>query len=148
VNIALGQKADYAIRAVLELGRSGSRRKSREIAAAMAIPETYLPQVLGLLVKAGLVSSTAGPDGGYSLVWDPAEVSVLQVVEATDGPIESKACVLRGGPCRWNDACALHEPWWRAQQALRERLDATTFAELITADRKLEAAAKRKKSRT
>jgi Rrf2 family protein len=147
VNIALGQKADYAIRAVLELGRAGERRKSREIAAAMAIPETYLPQVLGLMVKAGLVRSTAGPDGGYSLARDPAEISVLQVVEGADGPIQSATCVLRGGPCRWNEACALHEPWFRAQQALREQLGATTLADLIERDRALEAAARRRRSR-
>src|SRR5680860_1715988 len=123
MRIELGRKGDYAVRAVLHLARHNGdgRRKTREIAADMDIPEKYLPQVLGEMVRAGVVLSVAGPDGGYRLARPPAEVSLLEVVEAAEGPVSSETCVLRGGPCRWEDVCAIHFAWSEAQTAFIER---------------------------
>lgn len=142
MDLTLGKRADYTVRAVLDLARhhGGGRRKRRDIAEEMDVPVTYLPTLLAELVRAGLVTSVAGPDGGYALARAPSEVTLLEVVEVADGPLRSSECVLRGGPCRWEDACAVHEPWFRAQQALRDSLAATTFAELVTADVALEVA--------
>jgi Rrf2 family protein len=140
VELTLGKRADYTVRAVLDLARhqGDGRRKAREIAEEMAIPASYLPALLAELVRAGVVASTAGPGGGYALARPASEVTLLEVVEVADGPIGSRVCVLRGGPCRWEDACAVHEPWARAQQALRSSLAATTFAELALLDAGLE----------
>ncbi|WP_165492173.1 RrF2 family transcriptional regulator [Egibacter rhizosphaerae] len=140
MQIRLGRRADYAIRAVLHIARRhGERAKAREIAEAMHVPETFLPQILAALVRAELVTSVAGPDGGYALATEPERVSMLDVVTAVEGEVRSTDCVLRGGPCRWEDRCAVHEPWARAQQALLDQLGATTFAELREADELLEA---------
>jgi Rrf2 family transcriptional regulator, cysteine metabolism repressor len=140
VELSLGRRADYAIRATLDLASHHEvdrRRKAREIGAAMDVPASYLPQILALLVRAGIASSVAGPRGGYGLAREPAEISLLDVVRAVDGEVESKECVLRGGPCRWEDCCAVHEPWTRAQQALMAELAATTFADVVALDRAL-----------
>jgi Rrf2 family protein len=140
VEMTLGRRADYAIRATLDLARSPDvLRKAREIGEAMAVPASFLPQILAQLVHAGIASSTAGPRGGYGLLPDPAEVSLLDVVVAVDGKPGSTQCVLRGGPCRWEDQCAVHVPWNRAQQALLDELAATSFADLVELDRQLEA---------
>lgn len=142
MQVTLGSRGDYSVRAVLFLARAhgDGRRKSREIAADMQIPEKFLPQVLGTLVKAGLVESVAGPDGGYSLTRPPAEISLLEVVEAAEGPVRNDKCLLRGGPCRWEEACSIHEAWSRAQEKLILELAATSFAELAAADAAMEAA--------
>jgi Rrf2 family protein len=142
VELSLGRRADYAIRATLDLANHHDgerRRKAREIGAAMDVPASYLPQILALLVRAGIASSAAGPRGGYGLARDPAGISLLDVVRAVDGDLGSKECVLRGGPCRWEDCCAVHEPWTRAQQALMAELAATTFADVVALDRALPA---------
>jgi Rrf2 family protein len=142
VELSLGRRADYAIRATLDLAdhhEAARRRKAREIGAAMGVPASYLPQILALLVRAGIASSVAGPRGGYGLARDPAAISLLDVVRAVDGDLESKECVLRGGPCRWEDCCAVHEPWARAQQALMTELASTTFADVVALDRALPA---------
>lgn len=141
MHMKLGKRADYAIRAVLDLARhwdGGDRRKSREIAESMDIPTKYLPQLLATLVRAGLVASEAGPDGGYRLVSDPTDVTLLAIIEAVEGPLLSVECVLRGGPCHWDSRCAIHEPWAGAQEAMRSQLDGTTFADLVAADVALE----------
>src|SRR3990172_10072995 len=67
MQIALGRKGDYAVRAVLELARhyGAGRRKAREIAAEMDIPHRYLQQILNTFVRSDLLTAAAGPDGGY-----------------------------------------------------------------------------------
>ena len=138
----LGSKGDYAVRAALDLARAygGPRRKAREISDKMGIPPKYLPQVLGALIRAGLVRSVAGPGGGYSLSRSPAEVSLLEVVEAAEGPVQNKKCVLRGGPCHWDHACSIHEAWANAQERLMDELAKTSFAALADRDAAMEKA--------
>jgi Rrf2 family protein len=139
VEMSLGRRADYAIRATLDLARSpGALRKAREIGEAMAVPVSFLPQILAQLVRAGIASSTAGPRGGYGLARDPASLSLLDVVVAVDGEVAENPCVLRGGPCHWEDRCAVHDPWTRAKQAMMDELAATSFADLVRLDRTLE----------
>ena len=130
MKIELGQKGDYAVRSVLALAVAGRRLKGREIATQMGLPENFLPQVLGTLVKAGVVASVAGPDGGYELTRPPAEITLLQVIEAAEGPVRSRKCVLRGGPCRLDGTCAVHDAWADAQSALEAKLARASFAEL------------------
>lgn len=142
MRLELGRRADYAIRATVDLARhhgDGSRRKGREIAEEMQIPATYVPQILAELVRVGIVDSVAGPGGGYVLAREPTEVSLLEVITAVEGRLGSEECVLRGGPCRWDDACAVHVPWWRAQQALRDELARTSFQDIADIDAGLEA---------
>jgi len=130
MKIELGQAGDYAVRSVLALARNGGRLKAREIAAEMSLPRKYLPQVLALLIRAGLVHSVAGPGGGYELAKDSSEITLLAVIEATEGPVMSRKCVLRGGPCRLDGTCAVHDAWADAQAALAAKLARTTFADL------------------
>jgi Rrf2 family protein len=136
VELSLGKRADYTVRAMVDLARhhGDGRRKTAEIAAEMDIPLSYLPQLLAQLVRAGLVVSVAGRKGGYVLARPPEEISLLDAIEVADGPMVALVCVLRGGPCRWDEACAIHEPWARAQQAFRDSLAATTFAEVAAID--------------
>ena len=130
MKIELGLTGDYAVRSVLALARARRRLKAREIAAEMALPAKYLPQVLGLLIKAGLVGSVAGPDGGYELARPADEITLLQVIEAAEGPIRSSKCVLRGGPCNLDGTCAVHDAWSEAQAALAAKLGRATFGGL------------------
>ena len=140
MELALGRRADYTVRAVLDLARhqGRGRRKARAIAEEMRISANYLPALLAELVRAGLVSSSAGPAGGYALARLCDQVTLLEVIEVAEGELRSRECVLRGGPCRWEEACAVHEPWARAQDALRDSLATTTFAELVERDERLE----------
>ncbi len=132
MQVALGRRGDYAVRAVLDIARQANagRRKAREIAASMEIPDRYLTQILAQLVNEGLLNAVAGPDGGYSLARPPETITLLDVVEAAEGPISLDVCVLRGGPCEWDEVCPIHTPWSRAQQALMEELSNASFTEL------------------
>lgn len=130
----LGNAGDYAVRSVfvLSLEPPQAKLKAREIAERAGVPAPYLPQILGRLIKAGLLTSVAGPEGGYSLAAAPSEISVRAVVEAAEGPILSDICVLRGGPCGRDGNCVLHRHWEEAQMALIQRLEETTFEDLCS----------------
>ena len=132
----LSRKGSYAVRAMVALAatRDGGLQKARRIAADTAIPAAYLPQILGALIRRGLVSSHAGPHGGYVLTREPDSISLLEIVEAVDGPLKSAECALRGGPCTPTDPCMLHHRWQGAQAALVGQLAACSLADLVEDD--------------
>jgi Rrf2 family protein len=142
MDLALTRRGDYAVRAALCLaqrGGDGCYVKIREVAQTMALPASYTPQVLRLLAEAGLAEARAGRDGGYRLTRPPNEVALLEVVEAAEGAFTLERCILRGGPCHWDHACAVHSAWSAAVQACRESLGRTTLADLVAADARIEA---------
>lgn len=141
MRLELGRRADYAIRAALDLARrhGDGRRTARAIAEEMGIPVTYVPQILAELVREDLAESVPGRAGGYSLARPPGTISLLDVIRAVDGEVTSSACVLRGGPCRWDDVCAVHVPWARAQHAFLDALAGTTLADVVGIDTALES---------
>ena len=136
MQVAMGKKGDYSVRAMLALARAygDGRRKAREIARMMDIPVRYLPQIMAPLVQVGLVHATAGPDGGYELTREPDAITLLEVVETAEGPIAGDHCLLEGGPCDWAQVCPVHETWTRAHSALAGELRRTTFGELAQND--------------
>jgi Rrf2 family protein len=142
MDLALTRRGDYAVRAALylaSLAGEGRYLKIREVAEAMRLPASYTPQVLRLLAEAGLAEARAGREGGYRLTRPAAQVSLLEVVEAAEGAFVLERCILRGGPCHWEDACAVHGAWAAAALACRDSLRRTTLADLVEADRRLAA---------
>jgi Rrf2 family protein len=144
MDLRLTRRGDYAVRAAFYLAASWSESgeryfKIREIAAAMDMPPSYTPQVVGLLATAQIAEAKAGRDGGYRLRVPPSEITLLGVVEAAEGPFDLGQCILRGGPCHWKDACAAHAAWYGVVQACREEMARTTLADLAAADAQLRA---------
>ena len=82
-------KADYAVRAVIELAGSkqSSPRKVDEVAQAQGIPVSFLENILTQLRSSGIVRSQRGPEGGYWLAHPPEEVTLAQVIRAVEGPL-------------------------------------------------------------
>ena len=138
--MTLGKHGDYAIRVALDLAchSRAEPRKAREIAASMDIPFGFLKHILADLVSQGLLTSTAGPKGGYRLGRHPEEISLLDIIEPTERYLQPDKCILRGGPCDWTDACPIHDLWCLAQDAFANSLGATNLAQLARIDRNVE----------
>lgn len=144
MDLTLTRRGDYAVRAALCLAHAwGTSRylKIREVASAMDLPASYTPQVLKLLATAGLAEAKAGPDGGYRLRSPPGEISLRMVVEAAEGELVLERCILRGGPCHWEHACAVHTAWSAAVRACKDELERTTLADLVATDEQIRAGA-------
>jgi Rrf2 family iron-sulfur cluster assembly transcriptional regulator len=141
MDLTLTKRGDYVVRAALSLARTyegGGLRKIREVAQDMDLPLRYTPQILGLLVKAGLADARAGKQGGYRLLRDPGDISLLELVEAGEGPLRNERCTLRGGPCHWESVCPVHPVWQEAYEALATVLSNRSLASLAATDRALE----------
>jgi Rrf2 family protein len=132
MRLELTKRGDYAVRAMLALARvDGGRLLSvRRIAADMSIPPRFLPQVMGDLVRAKLVAGLPGRTGGYRLSRPPSEITLLTIVEAIEGDSRRQTCVLRGGPCRVDGTCDVHEAFAAAQGAMIDALDRVTLADV------------------
>ena len=128
MRLTVTRKSDLAIRALRTLAAGHDWVPGDELAAAVGTTRGFLVQVMAPLVRARWVQSTPGPLGGYRIPTPLDAVTVLDVIEAIEGPLEATTCVLEpdrdcatahpgaGRPC------ALHEPWLAARSALRAEL--------------------------
>jgi Rrf2 family protein len=82
-------KADYAVRAVVELAGSSqdAPRKVDEVAQAQGIPVSFLENILTQLRSSGMVRSQRGPEGGYWLAQPPEQINLAQIIRAVEGPL-------------------------------------------------------------
>lgn len=124
VRLEVTRKAELAVRAVATLAAEPERLKAGDLAEKLSTTTGFVPQVVGPLVKAGWVRSDPGPTGGYSLQPGAERVSVLDVIEAVDGPLDDGRCVAVNQPCSPEHPCVLHLPWQSARRELRDRLAA------------------------
>ena len=131
--------AEYAIRGVLYLCQQpeGSICLLSEISERQKIPPSFLSKIFQSLSRAGIVSSSRGAGGGFMLVKDPAEITLLDVIEAIQGPIALNMCLSNGQVCDQRPGCAVHAVWREAQSHLLDLLRKKTFAELAQTSRTL-----------
>jgi Rrf2 family protein len=89
--VRISAKADYAVRAAIELAVSGEDAvvKGERLADAQHIPLHFLENILGDLKQAGIISTRRGPEGGYKLARPASAVSVADVIRAVEGPLAS-----------------------------------------------------------
>jgi len=123
------RQADYAIRAVRYLAKQGSDKRvaTSTVAREMKIPPSFLAKIISQLSIAGLLHTSRGARGGVSLAREPKEISVLDVVEAIDGPILLNECVGSNKPCCFEGECLVHPIWLEVQENLVKRLSETRF---------------------
>ena len=132
----LTAKSEYGLLATIDLAchYGGGPVSAREIAERRSIPPRFLEQLFVSLRRAGLVAAVRGARGGFVLSRDPGEVTVLDVVEALEGPLASSLCdAERGEGCGMSASCAAAPVWVRATSALREVFAGTTLASLASA---------------
>jgi Rrf2 family protein len=125
MRLELTRKTDLALQALQALLRDGALRKGGDLAATLGTSAAFLSQALTPLTGAGWVRSVPGPRGGYQATGAAADVSVLQLIEAVEGPVADDRCVLREQPCPAPVQCALHDAWIPARDALVAHLAAT-----------------------
>jgi Rrf2 family protein len=127
-------KADYAIRAVVELADSSqaSPRKVDQIARAQDIPVSFLENILTQLRSSGIVRSQRGPEGGYWLARPPVEVNLAQVIRAVEGPLVG----VRGQRPEEieyaGSAESLQQVWLALRANLRKVLEHVTLADVAS----------------
>lgn len=127
------RQADYALRAMMYLANADPNQRSAtsQIAEDRGIPPSFLAKIISQLSIAGLIHTSRGARGGVTLARPADQISVLEVVEAIDGPIALNECTLNPSSCPFGNDCPIHSIWCDARTELVNRLRNTSFAEFI-----------------
>ena len=132
------RKTDYAIRCVLFLSQEAGRVvNANEIAESMTIPKSFLAKILQRLTRGRIVRSTQGIAGGFELTKEPAKVSILEVIEAIQGPAAVNICAIDEGNCDLSSVCPVHPVWVELREDIENRLKKESFAGLMARKQKL-----------
>lgn len=123
-------KSDYGLRAALHLSRTPGRSRLRQISECQHVPEAVLAQILRRLVAARLVLSQAGPAGGYTLAREASEISVADILAASDRDICIFRCVDDGCDCEFSGRCAFQHVLGNISSSVRDYLEKMTLADL------------------
>ncbi|HLC19193.1 MAG TPA: Rrf2 family transcriptional regulator [Thermodesulfobacteriota bacterium] len=134
----LSRAAEYAIRGVLYLSGKSDQVTTdiEEIAKATDVPSAYLAKLFQTLGKKGFVRSVRGPEGGFVLLKSPEEISILEIIEALEGPIFLNDCLIREGQCPQDKVCPVHDTWKEAQDVFLDYLRNCNFKQLAVSGRK------------
>lgn len=130
----LTRGADYATLGILYLARQPRDKVVLigEIAAAQSVPESYLAKIFQDLAKAGLVRSHRGARGGFTLARSPQEITLLQVIEAVEGPVALNRCLDAREGCERSADCPVYGALASAQAQLMSALEAVTLQSLAS----------------
>ena len=126
---------DYAIRAMIHLACLPPERVAlrSQIAEAQDIPSSFMAKILRNLVRAGLLRSSRGVNGGFALARPAAEITMLDVVEAIEGPLQLLDCVPDATRCIHARKCPAGPVWTEVQAGIRRILGATSLEQLVSA---------------
>lgn len=128
--LKISEAASIALHAIVYLADNKDHKLSNhEIASALKVSEAHLSKVLQRLSKAGMVESNRGPKGGFVLAKDPAEITLLQVYEAIEGPLPNSYCLL-GSPICGGENCILGNLIKNLNREVREYMEKTRVADV------------------
>ncbi len=131
----LSSGGEYAVRTMLHLASTpeGEGVQISSIAAAWDIPENFLRKIVPLLAKAKLIISRRGKSGALYLARPAATITLLDVIQAVEGPMALNKCLISPDFCNRSGWCAVHCLWSEAQETLKSTLRSKSIAELATA---------------
>lgn len=141
--LKLTKKADYGLIAMKHLAECSmtSRGKAeipngccsaKDLADNYGLPLEALAKILQRLVKAGLLISQYGTNGGYTLARDSRTITAYQVIEAIDGPLFVTSCVSVRGECEQSTKCTVREPLRKVSAGIEEVLNKITIYDMAT----------------
>jgi Rrf2 family iron-sulfur cluster assembly transcriptional regulator len=135
----LTRRADYAVRIMLELGdkADGQRMPAAQVAQKAGIPLAFLHKIVADLVKAGLVQTYSGPNGGLMLAQPVESINLVHILKAIEGPIYLNTCLVRPKECPRDQTCSVHNFLGRLQANIIQQLQEATLDKLVAEKREL-----------
>lgn len=140
--LRLTKKADYGLMALKYLAEQAEPDDSgrpahsvsasaKAIADAYHIPPQLLAKILQTLTRAGILVSTAGTNGGYSLARPASDINAFEVIRAIDGPLFITSCITIHGTCDLHGTCTIKEPLRKVNDAIKDMLSGLSIADLV-----------------
>jgi len=131
-HMQINRATDYAVRVTVHLATvpTSVRVSGPALARAIGAPESFVAKILQQLVQADLVTSKRGMRGGFQLARRAADISLLEVMEAIEGPTQLNLCLPPVPDCDRREWCGAHPVWAEAQAALVKVLGKASIAQL------------------
>jgi len=128
----LSAKARYAVRILLDLAMHDERGPIRtaDIAERTGVSARFIEQILKPLKKAGLVQSTRGAAGGYTLSQKPQDISLARVIRTIEGTLCLTQCCENPKACQRAETCRSHRAWVRVSQIMETELEGISIRDL------------------
>ncbi|HEY5995651.1 MAG TPA: Rrf2 family transcriptional regulator [Candidatus Deferrimicrobiaceae bacterium] len=128
----LTRKGEYAIRGIVWLAQQppGEMALLGDIAAGTEAPPAFMAKLMQSFAKQGVVHSSRGAKGGFTLARPAEAITLREIVEAVEGPIVPNRCLTGQGACGRDGLCNVHPVWKRVQAQVVSILDGVTIAEL------------------
>jgi Rrf2 family protein len=130
--LKLTKKADYGLIALRHLATARRSTSAKDIADAYRIPVPLLSKILQNLVRAGLLVSEQGTNGGYRLARDPHEITALEVIRTIDGPIILTHCFTEHAECDQSNLCPVREPLRKVHEGILRLLSSITISDMCS----------------
>ena len=132
----ISRAATYAVYGLRHLALQGTGRPAAlaEVAQAAGLPHAHLAKIFQHLARSRLLRSTRGAQGGFMLARRPGNITLLDIIEAVDGPALPNGCLLTPGPCRLRGHCQVAPKLREAEASMDKILQQTTLRDLTHPD--------------
>ena len=129
----ISTKGRYGLRTLMDIASHQAKGPVNlgDIAERQGISAKYLWQIVNLLKTAGFVRGTRGPKGGYILLRNPAEITLLDIIQVLEGPLSLVECVDDAAFCARTGDCVAHSVWGEVSQLILDALQKITLAEIL-----------------
>ena len=147
VRLSLTKQCEYGIRLLLHLAAqpAAQRVTAGELAEACDVSAGNVPTIVNVLARSGILICSPGRGGGCELAVDPADLSMLQIIEVLDGPLEVAHCLLDSRRCHGRDPeCAVHSAWSEGRDAAIRSLAQTSLADALRREREIARLSRRR----
>jgi Rrf2 family iron-sulfur cluster assembly transcriptional regulator len=135
VSALLNKTTEYGIRAVIYIALNKTKYlMTKEIAKELKIPQHFLAKVIQRLVKAKIIFSKRGKNGGLVLKKSPEKLKIIDIVLALEGDDLFKKCVLGLPNCSDKNPCPVHQNWSIIREQIKQMLSGKTLSELINGE--------------
>ncbi len=129
--LRMSKLTDYGTMVLAQLAaNSGGLTTAGQVADATHLGQPTVSKLLKSLVRAGLVVSTRGVQGGYALARAPEAISAAQIIDALEGPVALTECSSAGGGCDLESYCRVGSAWQRINRSIRTALQNVSLADL------------------
>lgn len=130
--LKLTKKTDYALMAInyMSYRKDPFVANTRNIAEIYNIPRELLAKILQTLAKVGIIDSQNGPKGGYTLLKEPSEITLGEVIRAIEGPIQIVRCVEGETTCSQTEQCTIQSPLRKIERQIITFLDKITIDQI------------------
>ncbi len=131
--MVITRATEYAIRTVIFLAQQPKDEivLKKDICRTQEVTPAFLTKILQPLIKSGIVSSQRGVGGGFLLAKNPSEITLLDILQAEEGPLKLNHCLVDDGSCSRDEHCPAHDVWNEAQNEMIRVLQNYSVAELV-----------------